>query len=233
MPLVVGGDVEGLEKTKAILNLLEAVGCDADVDKVKASKKLRAGKGKMRNRRYTMRRGPLIVFDNGDKIEKAARNIPGVETVCVERLNLLQLAPGGHMGRLCIWTQAAFDKLDKVFGDGTSAAELKKGYVLPQAQMTNSDLARIINSDEVQSKLNAPKESKFTKKVKVNPLKNWKVMESLNPHVRDMRKLEQAAQDARKADKAKRLAKARANTKNKEASKAFFAVASKEGDVVF
>jgi ribosomal protein L4 len=29
------------------------------------------------------------------------RNVPGVETVHVSRLNLLQLAPGGHVGRFC------------------------------------------------------------------------------------------------------------------------------------
>ena len=180
MPLVIGGDMEETQKTKSMLDILEAVGCIGDVEKVKESKKLRAGKGKMRNRRYTMRRGPLIIFDDGDKsLEQAARNIPGVETVQVERLNLLQLAPGGHMGRLCIWTQAAFEKLDKVFGDGVNPAELKKDYILPKAPMTNSDLARIINSDEVQSKLNPAKEAKFTKKTKINPLKNSKVMEAL------------------------------------------------------
>ena len=234
LPLVVGGGVETTAKTKAVLALLEAVGADADVEKVKASKKIRAGKGKARNRRYTMRRGPLIIYDDTDStLQKAARNIAGVETVQVERLNLLQLAPGGHMGRLCIWTQAAFDKLDKVFGDGTSAAELKKGYVLPKAQMTNSDLARIINSDEVQSKLNPAKSAKFTKMTKVNPLKNLKVMETLNPHVREMRRLEQAAQEERKKTKAARLAKARGNSAAKAASKAFYEKASEEGDVMF
>lgn len=234
MPLVIGGDIEETQKTKAMLDILEKVGCIGDVEKVKESKKLRAGKGKMRNRRYTMRRGPLLIFDDGDKsLQQAARNIPGVETVQVERLNLLQLAPGGHMGRLCIWTQAAFDKLDKVFGDGVSPAELKKGYILPKAPMTNSDLARIINSDEVQSKLNPAKEAKFTKKVKINPLKNSKVMEALNPYVGEMRKTEQKAQADRKASKEKRLQEARSNTARKDASKAFYEKANEEGELMF
>lgn len=29
----------------------------------------------------------------------------------VDKLNLLKLAPGGHLGRFCIWTQSAFDRL--------------------------------------------------------------------------------------------------------------------------
>ena len=29
----------------------------------------------------------------------------------VDNLNLLKLAPGGHVGRFCIWTESAFKKL--------------------------------------------------------------------------------------------------------------------------
>ena len=68
---------------------------------------------------------------------------------------------------------------------------------------------------------------------KVNPLKNLKVMETLNPHVREMRRLEQAAQEERKKTKAARLAKARGNSAAKAASKAFYEKASEEGDVMF
>jgi hypothetical protein len=31
-------------------------------------------------------------------------------------ISALQLAPGGHLGRFCIWTKAAFEKLDAIFG---------------------------------------------------------------------------------------------------------------------
>jgi large subunit ribosomal protein L4e len=84
---------------------MEALGASADCDKAKDSKKIRAGKGKMRNRRYVLRRGPLVIYDTKESIDKAFRNLPGVETTSVDRLNLLQLAPGGHMGRFCVWTQ--------------------------------------------------------------------------------------------------------------------------------
>merc|ERR1719163_622795 len=62
-----------------------------------------------------------------------------------------------------------------------SAAPLKKKYRLPRAMMENADVARIINSDEVQSvlkpKLEAPK--RFGSKK--NPLKNKMTMARLNP----------------------------------------------------
>ena len=95
VPLVLGDAAEAIEKTSAAVKLLKSLGAYADVEKVKASHAIRAGKGKMRNRRYVSRRGPLIVYGTeGAKLVKAFRNIPGVEIVSVDRLNLLQLAPG-------------------------------------------------------------------------------------------------------------------------------------------
>merc|ERR1711976_29497 len=84
-------------------------------------------------------------------LHKAFRNLSGVEVTSVDNLNLLDLAPGGHLGRFCIWTKGAFEKLDALFGTYENGAELKKGFNLPHGAMTNADLARIINSDEIQS----------------------------------------------------------------------------------
>ena len=127
VPLVVSDAVENLTQTKKVLELLKKIGAMADVTKSKDSKNLHKGKGKMRNRRYTMRRGPLIVFSSDNAAaQRAFRNIPGVEVASVEHLNLLQLAPGGHLGRFCIWTKSAFQKLDSVFGTATVESQQKK-----------------------------------------------------------------------------------------------------------
>merc|ERR1719210_983872 len=138
---------------------------------------------------YTMRKGPLVVYSEDNGIVRAFRNIPGVETACVTRLNLLKLAPGGNFGRFVIWTQGAFKKLGEMYGTLKSGALLKKNYHLPRAQMENADLDRIINSTEVQSvlrpKLEAPK--KF--EMKKNALKNKAEMEKLNPGSADEREL--------------------------------------------
>jgi len=80
------------------------------------SQRFRAGRGKMRNRRRIQRRGPLIIYSKDAGLKKAFRNIPGVETLNVNKLNLLKLAPGGHVGRFVIWTESAFKRLDKLFG---------------------------------------------------------------------------------------------------------------------
>merc|ERR1712178_177780 len=101
--------MEESKKTSEVIDLLRKVGAYEDVEKVKSSRNHRAGKGKARNRRFVQRKGPLVIYSEDNGIVKALRNLPGVETCCVSRLNLLQLAPGGHIGRFCIWTKSAFE----------------------------------------------------------------------------------------------------------------------------
>ena len=119
VPLVIENAVESTKKTSVAKDVLSAIGALDDVEKAGDSKKIRAGKGKMRNRRYVMRRGPLIIYQANDGVEQAFRNLPGVELCCVDRLNLLQLAPGGQLGRFIIWTQGAFQQLDTLFGSAS------------------------------------------------------------------------------------------------------------------
>ena len=95
------------------------------------SKKIRSGKGKYRNSRYVMRKGPLIVYSNkSSDVRQAAKNLPGVDVCNVHRLNILQLAPGGHLGRFIIFTKDAFDELNSVFGTYDDESEEKTGYTL-------------------------------------------------------------------------------------------------------
>jgi len=180
LPLVISEGAESVEKTKEALEMLKKLGCEEELKKVSDSKKVRSGKGKMRNRRYTMRRGPLVIYNEDNGIVRALRNIPGVETASVNALNLLQVAPGGNFGRFIIWTEGAFKKLNEIYGS-MKGAGIKKGYRLPRAMMENADVARIINSSEVQSvlkpKLDAPKRYG----VKKNPLRNKMTMARLNP----------------------------------------------------
>merc|ERR1712130_731064 len=65
----------------------------ADVAKVYATRRMRAGKGKLRNRRRVQKLGPLVIYDQDQGLTKAFRNIPGVDTMQVDNLNLLKLAP--------------------------------------------------------------------------------------------------------------------------------------------
>lgn len=156
VPLVV--DNLNITKTKSLIKALERLGVKDELTRSRLSKKIRAGRGKLRNRRYVIRRGPLIVHgDENREVKKGARNLPGVDVCHVDRLNLLQLAPGGHVGRFIIWTKDAFERLNKLYGTGSKVAAEKKGYRLQRPLLKCADLARIINSDAVQKAINAPK----------------------------------------------------------------------------
>lgn len=65
----------------------------------------------------------------------------------VHNLNILQLAPGGHLGRFIIYTKDAFKALNSVFGSYKAESLEKKGYTINRPVMACADLARIINSD--------------------------------------------------------------------------------------
>lgn len=227
IPLVMDNSIESAKKTSAAKDILASVGALADVEKAADSKKIRAGKGKGRNRRYTLRRGPLVIYKQNDGVEQAFRNLPGVELCCVDRLNLLQLAPGGHMGRFCIWSQSALDALNDIYG--------KEGKSIPEDLMANADLARIINSDEIQSVLNPAKRANKRYLRKKNPLKSIKALAKLDPYAAAARQSEQRAEAARKNNKAATLAKKRATAKSKKQfkaqGKAFYEKVSKQGDV--
>lgn len=179
-----------IAKTSAALSLLKAVGAGPDVEKVAGSRKLRAGKGKLRGRRHRQRRGPLVVYnpeEDGTELVRAFRNIPGVETSSVYALNLLQLAPGGHLGRFIVWTSAAFAALDTLYGSTTAPSELKKDFLLPSNLVANADIARLINSSEVQAVVRPAIGGSKTKRTgvqKKNPLKNKQVLLRLNPYAK-------------------------------------------------
>jgi len=186
VPLVVDAKAfDNVVKTKDAVALLKNINAYSDVQKAKDSKSIRTGHGKVRNRRYTQRRGPLLVHTSaeGSKLFKAFRNVAGVETINVSRLNLLQLAPGGHIGRFCIWTKDAFAQLDKIYGSYTKKSQTKKHYQLARPIVANPDLNRILRSDEIQSVLRAKHAKKTTVHAhRKNPLKNKKFMYRLNPH---------------------------------------------------
>ncbi|KAF7899263.1 uncharacterized protein EAF01_008476 [Botrytis porri] len=191
VPLVINSEVfEGakIARTSAAAGLLKTVGALADVEKVKGSRKLRAGKGKLRGRRHRQRRGPLVVYDgntDGKELVRAFRNLPGVETCDVFSLNLLQLAPGGHLGRFIIWTSSAFKALDNIYGTTTAPSALKKDFLLPSNVVSQADIGRLINSSELQSVIRAARGSALTKRAgvqKKNPLLNKQVLLRLNPY---------------------------------------------------
>jgi len=107
LPFVVKDDLESLNKTVEVRKFLAAAGLWDDVMRAKLGRNIRAGKGKLRGRKYKGRKSLLIVAASDQGLRKAARNLPGVDFVTVEKLNAELLAPGTKAGRLTIWTESS------------------------------------------------------------------------------------------------------------------------------
>ena len=65
----------------------------------------------------------------------------GITLLNVDRLNLLKIAPGGHLGRFCIWTESAFKRLDEIYG------------TYKQKSLTKNDFRFVFNFDLQSYKL--------------------------------------------------------------------------------
>lgn len=194
VPLVVDDAVSQVARTKDCIAFLKNFGLWEDCLRVRRSRKLRAGKGKMRDRRFKLKKGPLFVVDEGaESLRRGLRNIVGVDIMNVNRLNIRGMAPGGHMGRLCVWTKQAFSSLENHFGSFKPKSALtKNGYALQRSVLKNADVTGIINSDAVQKALRDAKPlASRGKGTRANPLKNRKAMDKLNPYAKVVRTMRQ------------------------------------------
>ena len=117
IPLIIDDAIENLTRAKDVEAVFTSLGVDDDLTRVRDSRSVRAGKGKLRGRKMKQAVGPLIVVCDGVNLIAAANNIPGVQVTTVLNLNTEMLAPGTHPGRLTIWTNGAIEQLNTLYGD--------------------------------------------------------------------------------------------------------------------
>ncbi|WP_241760301.1 50S ribosomal protein L4 [Thermoplasma volcanium] len=110
LPVVVEDAVSGIKKTKDAVNLLKSIGLYEDILRSKEGKHIRAGRGKMRNRRYKVPKSLLIVGTDSVSL-KVFKSLPGVDVASMDSLSIRKLAPGGVGGRLTVYTESAIEKL--------------------------------------------------------------------------------------------------------------------------
>jgi len=111
-PFVLDGKAEAMDKTKSVVEMLNKLGLDKELERT-SERKVRAGIGTMRGRKYKSKKGPLLVVSEKCKLQDAAKNIPGIDIVKVDKLNAKHLAPGTDIGRLTIFTDKALDRISK------------------------------------------------------------------------------------------------------------------------
>ncbi len=125
LPVIVDNALEGLWRatlgkkdeegrtgsTGELVRTLSNLGLGEDLARARDGTKVRAGRGKMRGRRFRKPRSVLIVATNDRELSRCARNVPGVEVVSPSKLSTEALAPGGAPGRLTVITESALNQI--------------------------------------------------------------------------------------------------------------------------
>lgn len=111
-PFIISNDFESISKTKELNVALNTLGLTAELERA-SGKTYRAGKARLRGRKYRKKKGPLMVVGNDCELLRAAPNVAGVDVVKINEINSELLAPGSTPGRLTLFTQSAIEKLDK------------------------------------------------------------------------------------------------------------------------
>jgi len=113
LPVIVESDIEQIGTTKEAIDLLDKIGLTDDLSRAQDGKSIRAGRGKMRGRKYRGRKSLLVVVAGDCPAKRSFSNIPGVDIAYVSSLNVDQLAPGGMPGRLTLISETAFTEIGR------------------------------------------------------------------------------------------------------------------------
>ncbi|MFW3145274.1 MAG: 50S ribosomal protein L4 [Thermoplasmatota archaeon] len=111
LPVVVEDGIEGMERTADVMSMLSSLGLDLDIRRAIDGRHIRAGRGKMRGRRFRQPRSILLVVSNGSPVITGARNLPGVNIASPGNINTELLAPGGDPGRLVVFSKKALETM--------------------------------------------------------------------------------------------------------------------------
>ena len=107
LPLIIEGNVLKL-KTKEFLELIKKVLKTEDIQNVGIKKKQkRAGKGKLRGRKYKVSAGLLLIVGREED-----KKINGIDVIKADKLEMSDLYP---LGRLTIYTENSIKDLEKLW----------------------------------------------------------------------------------------------------------------------
>jgi len=110
LPLIIESSFEALKKTKDIEDVFGQLGLMADVERA-GEAKMKAGKARTGKRK--LGKSVLVVVSGDCAVRKAAENLAGVDVISAGDLTVNDLAPGGHAGRLTLWTEGSLEKLSQ------------------------------------------------------------------------------------------------------------------------
>ncbi|ELZ03302.1 50S ribosomal protein L4 [Natrialba aegyptia] len=111
IPVVVTDEFEDLQKTKEVVEFLEAAGLAEDIQRADEGRNVRSGRGKTRGRKYKTPTSILFVTSSETGPSRAARNLAGADVATAAEVNAEDLAPGAQPGRLTVWTESALEEV--------------------------------------------------------------------------------------------------------------------------
>ena len=107
-----GQDANDTAQNTASNFVFDELGLGDDLQRARNGRKIRAGKATMRGRVHKTPKSVLLVVKEKSGLAQAARNLPGVDVVAARDLNAEDLAPGGDVGRLTVFTKTALEELN-------------------------------------------------------------------------------------------------------------------------
>lgn len=114
LPIVVVNDFENLSTTKQVRDCLKRLEIWDNVSRAQERIRIRAGRGKVRGRRYITPKSLLFIVSSiKSPVVQAVRNLPGTDYLTPDNLNILKLAPGGLPGRLAVVSQKALELIER------------------------------------------------------------------------------------------------------------------------
>lgn len=123
LPVVVTDALEGLVKTQAVVDAIENLGLADDIERADDAT-VRSGRGTTRGRKY--QRPKSILFVTSGEPSKAARNLAGADVATGREVNVEDLAPGTHPGRLTVWTEGALAEVAERYAGAEADTEVSQ-----------------------------------------------------------------------------------------------------------
>ena len=112
-PIIISDDIENITTTSKMVTVLNNLKIYQDVQRL-AKRKKRTGKVALRGRTSKIGKSALFVVSNSENITKACSSIPGIDACSVKDLSVLNLAPGGTLIRLTIFSKKAIDEIAQI-----------------------------------------------------------------------------------------------------------------------
>ena len=111
--MVVSDDIEKITKTSELIKILEDLKITQDVNRLK-NRKRRTGKVALRGRVSKVGKSALFVVSKSENISKAAGAIKGIDVCEAKNLSVLNLAPGGTLIRLTVFSKKAIEEIAEI-----------------------------------------------------------------------------------------------------------------------